>query len=253
MKIHFLGTNSWYTTPTGNTASILVDSDERYIIFDAGNGLYKIDQYIKENKPIALFISHFHIDHVSGLQILSKFNFPQGVDIYIAKGRTKDFETFAGPPYTIGYKDRDGIPFKFKTQYRLHELELGESNIGFPVEVFEMYHLFGDHAYKLEIEGKVIAYSGDTGEGSNSMLLAKNADVLIHECTNDNSFSNEAGHVNPKQAAKIAKEGNAKKLILTHFAPGIFTTIEKRKQAEYAAKEIFMDTIAATDDLVIEV
>ncbi|HVT01614.1 MAG TPA: ribonuclease Z [Patescibacteria group bacterium] len=253
MKIHFLGTNSWYTSPTGNTACILIDCSDRYIIFDAGNGLYKIDQYITENKPIALFISHFHIDHVSGLQTLSKFEFPQGVDIYVAKGRKKDFETFAGPPYTIGYKDADGIPFKFKTEYRLHELELGKNDIGFPVEVFEMYHLFSDHAFKLELEGKTISYSGDTGVGPNSALLAKNADVLIHECTNDSAIQGESGHVNSKDAANIAKEGNVKQLLLTHFAPGIFTTIEKRKEAEKQAQEIFSNTIAAVDELKVEV
>ena len=90
MKIHFLGTNSWYTNSTGNTACVLIDAKDRYIIFDAGNGLYKIDEYIKEDKPISLFISHFHIDHISGLQILLKFDFPQGIDIYVAKGQYKE-------------------------------------------------------------------------------------------------------------------------------------------------------------------
>src|SRR3989339_1249834 len=102
MKIIFLGTNGWYTTPTGDTPCILIDSKDHYVIFDAGNGIYKIDQYIKEDKPISLFLSHFHIDHISGLHIFNKFKFKQGIDIYFAKGRRKDFETFVNPPYTIG-------------------------------------------------------------------------------------------------------------------------------------------------------
>ena len=98
MKIYFLGTNGWYSSPTGDTPCILIDSKDQYVIFDAGNGIYKIDQYIKEDKPISLFLSHFHIDHISGLHTLAKFNFKQGIDVYFAKGRGKDFETFVNPP-----------------------------------------------------------------------------------------------------------------------------------------------------------
>jgi len=71
MKIVFLGTNGWYTTPTGNTPCILIDSKDQYVVFDAGNGIYKLDKYITEDKPISLFITHFHLDHVSGLHTLS--------------------------------------------------------------------------------------------------------------------------------------------------------------------------------------
>src|SRR3990167_8847990 len=114
MKIIFLGTNGWYTTPTGNTPCILIDSKEGYTIFDAGNGIYKLDQYITEQKPIYLFISHFHLDHVSGLHSLNKFNFSQKINIYIPEGRKKDFETLVNPPYTSPKPNSqicDQIPF----------------------------------------------------------------------------------------------------------------------------------------------
>ena len=77
MKIIFLGTNGWFSTPTGNTPCILIDAKDHYVIFDAGNGIYKIDKYITEEKPISLFISHFHLDHVSGLHNLDKVIFSQ--------------------------------------------------------------------------------------------------------------------------------------------------------------------------------
>ena len=46
MKIIFLGTNGWYDTNTGNTICVLVKDPRYHIIFDAGNGLYKIDTYL---------------------------------------------------------------------------------------------------------------------------------------------------------------------------------------------------------------
>lgn len=241
MKIYFLGTNGWYTTPTGNTPCILMDSQEGYVIFDAGNGFYKIDQYIKEDKPISLFISHFHLDHVSGLHMLSKFNFPQPIKIYIAKNRKKDFETLFNAPYT-----------NTKVNIEVHELEEGENNAGFPVEVIKMKHTNEDHGFRLTLEGKVIAYSGDTGICDNSKLLAQNADILIHECSYSQMTDNW-GHVDPVLAATLAKEASVKKLILTHFDASRYTDLEKRKWAEDEARKIFPNTIAAKDDLLIEI
>ena len=70
MKIVFLGTNGWYDSATGNTVCILIETDEASILLDAGNGLYKADRYIGPEKPVNLFISHTHLDHIIGLHLL---------------------------------------------------------------------------------------------------------------------------------------------------------------------------------------
>ena len=84
MKAIFLGTNGWYDTETGNTTCILIETDDYFILLDAGNGFYKIDQHIASTtkKPIYLFLSHFHLDHIVGLHILNKFDFSQRMRIY---------------------------------------------------------------------------------------------------------------------------------------------------------------------------
>src|SRR3990167_5100622 len=184
MKIYFLGTNGWYTSPTGNTPCILIDSQDHYVVFDAGNGIYKIDEYIKETKPISLFISHFHLDHVSGFHTLNKFHFSQGIDVYVAKGRKKDFETLVNPPFTIGITNKPENITNLNIQIRLHELEDGDNNVGFPVHISKLYHAYDDHGYRVELDGKSIAYSGDTKRGPNGDLIAKGVDLLIHECSN---------------------------------------------------------------------
>ena len=254
MRIIFLGTNGWYTTETGNTPCVLIDSKDRYVVFDAGNGFYKLDQYITEKKPISLFISHFHIDHVSGIHTLPKFKFPQGLDIYLAPGRKKDFETLVNPPYTIGYKPDPRNIVNLRMKVRLHQLKEGMNHIPFPLEVIEQFHAYKDHGYRITLEGKVIAYSGDCGITEKSKILAKNADVLIHECSLDALKENDTwGHVDPIQAAKLAKECGVKKLVLTHFDASLYTTLAKRKQAEEKAKKIFPNTLAATDNLAITV
>lgn len=255
MKIVFLGTNGWYTSQNGNTACILIDSTEGYIILDAGNGLYKIDAYIKEEKPISLFISHFHLDHVSGLHSLNKFNFPQGIDVYVGQGRKKDFENLVSPPYTIGFNPSPHNIINLKTQIRLHELSDGNHNIPFPVTVIEQFHAYRDHGYRFILEGKTIAYSGDCGESKASYKLAEKSNVLIHECSfaKDKPSAKVWGHVTPEQAAEIAIESGVEKLILTHFDPTEYPTLEDRVDVERRAKKIFPATIAAKDDYVISI
>ena len=82
MQVTFLGTNGWFDTAAGNTVSVLVQSEEYDIIFDAGNGIAKADRYITQKKPVYLFISHLHIDHIAGLHTLVKFRLKKGLHVY---------------------------------------------------------------------------------------------------------------------------------------------------------------------------
>ncbi len=253
MKIVFLGTNGWYTNQNGNTPCILIDSREGYIILDAGNGIYKVDDYIKEKKPIFLFISHFHLDHVSGVHTLPKFEFRQGIDVYVGSGRRKDFETLVNPPYTIGFNPSPKNVNNLKTKIRLHELSDRKHNIPFPVTVIEQFHAYRDHGYRIELEGKTIAYSGDCGISETTAKLATGVDLLIHECsfTTLSASGEKWGHVTAERIAEIARKLNVGKLILTHFDPTHFPTLESRDRAGERAKKIFSETIVAKDDYML--
>lgn len=244
MKVTFLGTNGWYSSPTGDTPCILIDSKDHYVVLDAGNGIYKLDKYITDDKPISLFISHFHIDHVSGLQVLPKFNFKQEIDVYVGAGRAEDFEAFVNPPFTQSYK-------KLKTPIKLYELSEKVEKVPFEACAIKQTHLFDDHGFRIELEGKIIAYTGDCALTDATRILAKNADLLISECANK---ENELpGHMNPIEAATLAKEEDVKQLILTHFPPTSYPTLKDRRWAETEAKNIFPNTTAATDGMEIEI
>jgi len=97
-----------------------------------------------------------------------------------------------------------------------------------------------------QMPDKKIVYITDTAYFKKLEKFAQNADLLISEGT----FSEELGtkakeytHMTAADAAKIAKNASAKKLILTHFSQR-YTDSSKLK-AE--AKKIFPETEAAND------
>lgn len=247
MKIIFLGTNGWYDTETGNTTCIFIETEKYYIIFDAGNGFYKIDKFITDTRPIYLFLSHFHLDHIVGLHILNKFNFSQGIRIYGQVGTKNILDTIINEPYTIPFAK---LPFKVE----VYELSEGQHNIPFSVKCKFLLHSSKCLGYRFDLDGKIIAYCPDTGVCENAMKLAKDADLLITECSfKPGQYCKKWPHLNPEDAAQIARQANAKKLALTHFDAFIYWTLQKRKEARKKAAEIFNNVLIAFDDMQIEI
>ena len=51
-------------------------------------------------KPIFLFLSHFHLDHIIGLHVLNKFNFAQGLTIIGQSGTRDLLNKIINSPFT---------------------------------------------------------------------------------------------------------------------------------------------------------
>ncbi|MFC3929083.1 ribonuclease Z [Streptococcus caprae] len=70
-------------------------------------------------------------------------------------------------------------------------------------------------------KGKVITILGDTRKTNASVRLALGADVLVHESTygkGDERIAAKHGHSTNMQAAEVAKEASAKRLLLNHIS-----------------------------------
>lgn len=245
MKITFLGTNGWYDSATGNTPSALIDTKDYYIILDAGFGIHKLNDLLKEDKPVFLFISHFHIDHICGLHTLTKLNIKE-LTILGPKNLKKSLETFTGLPYSLPLSELD-----FKINYL--ELKPGKQKLPFEVTCLPLEHVVPALGYRFTLEGKTIVYCSDTAVCPNDLELSKDADLLIHECAFLPGHTSDWGHTNPEGAAKLAKDAGVKKLILTHLGADGYDTSKKRDEAETLAKTIFPNTLVANDDLQIEI
>jgi ribonuclease BN (tRNA processing enzyme) len=246
MKIIFLGTNGWYDTDTGNTICTLINSLKYHIILDAGNGISKADRYINDGKPIYLFLSHFHLDHIVGLHILNKFHFPQGLHIYGQKGTKKILDTIVNEPFTVRL---DKLPFSVD----VHELSQGPYKIPFPIDCRFLVHASPCMGFRFELDGKVITYCPDTGICDNAVLLAEDADLLITECSaRPGEQSLSWPHLNPVDASQIALKARAKKLALTHFDAARYTTMEERINAAKSITD-YSNVVIGADDMILDI
>ncbi len=247
MKIHFLGTNGWFDSETGETPCILIDAEEAYVILDAGNALRKIDRYIKDDsKPILLLLSHFHLDHTFGLHILSKFAFPQGMTILGQPGTEDTLSRLIASPFTAPIER-----VRKRMRLDISDLKEGMNRVG-AVDIEGRYLIHKDpcFGYSLKLEGKRIAYCTDTGICDNYITLAKDADLLISECAwKERNWMSDWPHLAPEDAAEAAQKANSKRLILTHLDPEQFKSQKERLDAQKRARAIFPNTLVAKDGL----
>ncbi|MEK7224878.1 MAG: MBL fold metallo-hydrolase, partial [Bacteroidota bacterium] len=133
-----------------------------------------------------------------------------------------------------------------------YEVNAGQYKSPIPFECRALNHPVPTLGYRFQISNKVITYCTDTGYCANAVELAGNADLLITECAYKRGMlSSRWPHLNPDEAARLAKTANAKKLILTHFDAGLYKTLNDREQAERQAKETFAKTKSAVDNMEI--
>jgi ribonuclease Z len=101
--------------------------------------------------------------------------------------------------------------------------------------------------------GRRVVVTGDTRPCAATIEHSREADLLIHEATfgdEEGERAVETGHSTAREAAGVAREANARRLLLTHFSarysrdPG---------PLEREAKEVFRETAIARDGMEIEV
>lgn len=245
MKVVFLGTNGWFDTETGNTVSTLVQTDHYDIILDAGNGIHRAENHIDGEKPVYLFLSHFHVDHIEGFHILARFRFRKGLTICGPTGSREILGAFINTPFTIPLAE---LPYPAK----IMEMPEEAASLPFSVEPLQLRHASFTLGYRISLDGRRIGYCPDTGYCENAVALGRSADLLITECAFKPGQSNESWpHLNPETAARIAVEAMAKRLVLTHFDAGRYRSIAERRESEAVAAAIFPATTAGTDGLEI--
>ncbi|MGW8825178.1 ribonuclease Z [Paenibacillus lautus] len=98
-------------------------------------------------------------------------------------------------------------------------------------------------------KGRVVTILGDTRPCAGVEVLAKDADLLVHEATfmeDLSELAHEYYHSTAKQAAEAAERAGVKALFLTHFSSR-YKDIDHLQPLLNEAREIFANTRLAED------
>jgi ribonuclease Z len=101
------------------------------------------------------------------------------------------------------------------------------------------------------VPGKKIGLIADTRLCPNCLAIAKDKDVVICDSTFEGKEEEKAFlyfHMTCIQAAQLAQQANAKKLILTHFSQ----RYKEVQGLEQEARDIFPNTVAAYDFMKVK-
>ena len=103
-------------------------------------------------------------------------------------------------------------------------------------------------------KGRIVAIIPDTRVNENSVKLAKNADVLVHEGTfakNEQRMAHNYYHSTSAQAATVAKQAHVGRLLLNHISARYVG--KAANQLAYQVQNIFPNTRVVKDLEEIEI
>ncbi|TFF97807.1 MAG: MBL fold metallo-hydrolase [Promethearchaeota archaeon] len=246
--------------------AVVVDND--FFLIDVGSGTYRNAELLglPVSELSKIFITHFHSDHIGDLgeaNIMSWANGrrkkicvygPEGVD-QVINGFNMAYNFDKG--YRIAHHGEktlkpDAGNLESKTISIQNKTDL---TLVFESENLKIFAVLVDHSpiepalgFRIEYKGKTIAITGDTKKTDTLPKLCKNADILFadaisYELLNRiRQVSLEKGqernakilndiqnyHMNPIDAAHLAKEANVKKLVYVHITPQLPNKIAEK-------------------------
>jgi ribonuclease BN (tRNA processing enzyme) len=238
VRVHFLGSGDAFASGGRLQSATLIESGietgietggERLLVDCGATALVSLKRAGVDTASLgAVVITHLHGDHFGGLPFLL-------LDMKYVARRTAPL-TLAGPPglaarlaalrVTLYPPEGGGGEPSFPVDFV--SLELGDPVRigGATVTALPALHPSGAPPLMLRIDiaGKTLAFTGDTGWTDDILRLAEGADLLVAECsTYDRPLPH---HLDYRTLAAHRAQLGCKRLILNHLGPEVIRRAE---------------------------
>jgi ribonuclease BN (tRNA processing enzyme) len=224
MEVNFIGCgDAWGSGGRFNTCFLLAGERCRILVDCGASSLVALKRAgISPNGIDGVVLSHLHGDHFGGLPFvlldahhMSRRERP----LFIIGGHGVQTRLVAACEAL--YPGMTETPLRFPLEIAAAATGARVERDGFAVTFFAANHAAGAgapcHALRIEMDGRVVAYSGDTGWTDTLVAAARGADLFICECS---SFERAlTGHLAYAELAPRLPAIGAKRVVLTHMNP----------------------------------
>lgn len=246
MGVEFFGTAGFHPNAERHTAGIFIPdaAPGEAFLLDAGTGTWRLSA--RDLPPrLHIFLTHAHLDHITGLTYLLDVMFERDLEITIygdaATLQAARHDLFGSPlfPLEMDYLTCEITPST--------PLEVA----GVRVSTCPLTHPNGCMAFRFDWPQKSLAYVTDTVGDDSYFEFIKGVDFLIHERNFPDrlrDLARASGHCTSADLVRAARFSGAKTIVATHFNP--LTTSDPLLEDEVYAQ--IPGVISARDEQILE-
>lgn len=226
MKLTVLGCSGSAPRDDSPASGYLLESGGTRIVVDLGNGVLGALQRFADPFAInAVLLSHLHPDHCADFAALAvwrryhpraPYNPAQWPTPVLAPAEAADRLAALDAPNAAERAETDlSDVFEFLRPTE-NPIRIGS----FTIRAIPVAHVCPAWGFRIAADGRVLAYTGDTGPCDGLLDLAEGADLLLSEASWPHRIDGPAGvHLSGVQAAEVARDAGARRLLLTHLQP----------------------------------
>jgi ribonuclease BN (tRNA processing enzyme) len=234
LEVTFFGTRGSISAPSESilkygslTPCVVVGSGDSHIVIDAGFGIgFYSDHLTNKMGQFHILISHFHWDHIQGLNYFGPVHHPKSTNHFYSPFKTEKMKEVMDIYFDGSYGPFNGWE-ALNSKFEFHRLTKETSINNFTISFMPLNHTDPCYAYKISNGITTVVYASDHESIDNEtnrefVDWAKGCDILIHDAMFLDSEYQERvgwGHSSFNMACENALRINPKQLLLTHHEP----------------------------------